>query len=654
MTTPPSVPGRAVLFLLAAALTILLPSPLSGQARLTGQVLSAGDGSPVTGAFVSLETPDGNRADATLTDDTGRFTLEAPTSGRYRVFVRRMGYDRWRSPVLGLDQGAGVHRVFRVPVRPVELDDLSVTAESQCDFDPRATGDIQRLWRAVRQGLDVAAWSERRFSFDLRNRRRLLDPDGTERRVIATWSQAGVEGPPYRSREPERLSEEGFIQERGGSLYFYAPTPRTLLSESFRATHCFSVRRDSAGRPGLHFRPADDGDDSDVRGTLWLEGSPPRLHSLRYRYTRLPVDVPREHLGGRLEFDRLQGGAWIVRRWWIRMPRAEVAVPESPSTMIRSSTLDREARLRAIVERGGEVVGVSGPPSDSAEGGGVEEGPRGDRDEAGREAVVRSGGRRPALPAAPAKTGALRIPNVGLTSDSVERSVRVVGRVVDLNTGEPVPSAVVRVPTAGVRTTTGDDGRFELAGVPPGERILRFRHVRYGDQGTAVDLPQSRAVSLTVRLPPRAIEVEDVEVTVDVRSPSLEGTGFYERRKWGRKLERGTFLTSEEIRNRGARVTHVLGTVPGVAARRGLVAFERYRLGLDGTCLPALYLDGHRVIGSSTDVFSYRNSLGKNGINTLVSPVEIAGIEIYDSPASTAGHFQDSDSRCGVIAIWTK
>lgn len=654
MTTPPSAPGRAVLILLAAALTILRPSPLSGQARLTGQVLSEGGGSPVTGAFVSLETPDGNRADATLTDDSGHFTLEAPASGRYRVFVQRMGYAPWRSAMLRLDDAAGVHRVFSVPVRPVQLDDLSVTAESRCEFDPRDSGDIQRLWRAVRQGLDVAAWSERRYSFELRNRRRILDPDGTERRVIATWSQASVQGPPYRSREPERLIEDGFIQERGGTLYFYAPTPRTLLSEDFRGTHCFSVRRDSAGRPGLHFRPADDGNDSDVRGTLWLEGSPPRLHSLRYRYTRLPVDVPQEHLGGRLEFDRLQGGAWIVRRWWIRMPRAEVAVPESPSTMIRSSTLDREARLRAIVERGGEVVGVSGPPSDSAEQDGREEGLPQDRAAADRAEFDRRRDDRWALPAPSVNPGELHIPSAELISDTAGGSVRVVGRLVDLNTGEPVPSAVVRSPAAGVRTTTGDDGRFELAGVPAGERALRFRHVRYGQRWTAVDVPQNRTVSLTVRLPPRAIEMEEIEVTVDVRSPSLEGTGFYERRKWSRKLERGTFLTSEEIRNRGARVTHVLGTVPGVASRRGLVAFERYRLGLGGTCFPALYLDGHKVVGSSSDMGSYRHSLGKNGINTLVSPVEIAGIEVYDSPASTAGHFQDSDSRCGVIAIWTK
>lgn len=33
---------------------------------------------------------------------------------------------------------------------------------------------------------------------------------------------------------------------------------------------------------------------------------------------------------------------------------------------------------------------------------------------------------------------------------------------------------------------------------------------------------------------------------------------------------------------------------------------------------------------------------------------QVAGVEVYDSPASTVGRNQGSDSRCGVIAICTR
>lgn len=50
---------------------------------------------------------------------------------------------------------------------------------------------------------------------------------------------------------------------------------------------------------------------------------------------------------------------------------------------------------------------------------------------------------------------------------------------------------------------------------------------------------------------------------------------------------------------------------------------------------------------------------GPNGWPTgrphyYVKPVEIVGVEVYRGAASLPGEFSGSDSRCGVVAIWTK
>ena len=59
-------------------------------------------------------------------------------------------------------------------------------------------------------------------------------------------------------------------------------------------------------------------------------------------------------------------------------------------------------------------------------------------------------------------------------------TVTLRGRVLDLKTGEPISKALVSIRDRNLQTATGDGGRFELVGVPPGEADLYVSTVDYG------------------------------------------------------------------------------------------------------------------------------------------------------------------------------
>jgi hypothetical protein len=91
---------------------------------------------------------------------------------------------------------------------------------------------------------------------------------------------------------------------------------------------------------------------------LWLDRASAELRSLEYHYRDVPHDVPTERLGGRVEFDRLPDGTWIVRRWWIRMPIVETRrdrfrKPDGGAVQERERSV-----LTGLKEEGGEVVEV--------------------------------------------------------------------------------------------------------------------------------------------------------------------------------------------------------------------------------------------------------------------------------------------------------
>ena len=212
------------------------------------------------------------------------------------------------------------------------------------------------------------------------------------------------------------------------------------------------------------------------------------------------------------------------------------------------------------------------------------------------------------------------------------RSGRLVGRVFDRMTGDPVTAAAVSVRGRPLEVESDRQGRFRLAGVPVGEHEIEVRHIGYARLRHAVSVTSGITTEAEIGLVPEPVELEPL-VATGTRSRRLEIKGFYERRHWGELLGLGTFITAADIdRWRSSRIDDVVtnqvgGISPGLLNRRT-------------GCVMQAYLDGIRVAASE--------------LRHIVLPIEVAGIEVYRGPASLPAEFGGSSSRCGVVVIWTK
>ena len=210
-------------------------------------------------------------------------------------------------------------------------------------------------------------------------------------------------------------------------------------------------------------------------------------------------------------------------------------------------------------------------------------------------------------------------------------SGRLIGRLVDAETGRPVETAAVSV--VGRPTEAGSDrqGFFRLTGVPAGRHELQVRRLGYAPLRHAVDVTTGRTTELEISLVREPMELEPLVVST-TRSRRLEIKGFYERKHWGELLGLGTFFTAERIERRNPlRISHMIEELPGI--RGGL---RNARVG----CRMSVYLDNIRIEAPSLDRF--------------VLPIEVAAVEVYKGAASLPAEFGGSDSQCGVVVVWTK
>src|SRR4030095_1440152 len=93
---------------------------------------------PLAGAVVILASPSGSRLSATLTDDAGRFRLQAPSSGSFALRVDVIGYRSVHVPAFQVDAGATVSKDVLFRFERTKLPAVAVRATSSC---ARIAGD---------------------------------------------------------------------------------------------------------------------------------------------------------------------------------------------------------------------------------------------------------------------------------------------------------------------------------------------------------------------------------------------------------------------------------------------------------------------------------------------------------------------------------
>ena len=332
-----------------------LPSRVQSQS-VRGTIVDEA-GSPIVGALVTLESSSGARVVATVSGSAGTYFISAPEPGSYSLRVERIGFADSLIESFYVEAGRTVVRRLHLTTVAVPLSALMVTGESECDVRPGEGVAAWGLWHEVRKVLAITAWTEERT--DIRYRGHVYFS------VVDTWGQpqgARVEREvvlygehPFHAASVEDFAERGYLWEGGEDAGLYGPDARVLLSDVFLDTHCFRARPgedDTEGLVGLAFEPVRTRDVVEVQGVLWLDEATAELRHIEFTYTNLPREYSRLGLRGRVEFERLETGHWVVRNWWIRAPAYE-----------RSSPVPRRLSRLHLRESGGAITSVEFLPA---------------------------------------------------------------------------------------------------------------------------------------------------------------------------------------------------------------------------------------------------------------------------------------------------
>ena len=222
------------------------------------------------------------------------------------------------------------------------------------------------------------------------------------------------------------------------------------------------------------------------------------------------------------------------------------------------------------------------------------------------------------------------------------RSGRIIGRIYDGATGDPVATAAVSIRGLAGLAESNRRGGFILSGVPEGQHELEVRRIGYAALSHPVTITRGLTTEAEIGLVPTPVEMQPLVATV-TRSRRLEVKGFYERKLWGELVSGGTFFTQADIeRRRPQRISHMIADMSGI------------RLGPNGKFYSTRLSAGFSGGGCTIKTFLDNADVSDVPIHTLVLPIEVAGVEIYKGPASLPAEFGGSDTRCGAIVIWTK
>jgi carboxypeptidase family protein len=317
-----------------------LPALLGAQI-VRGRVTESGSGSAVGGVLVSLIDPR-TRAQSvsTLSDPQGLYALRAPVAGTYQVEAKRIGVRRFVSRSIEL--ASGETQVLNIAVEGLayRLPETVVMGVAACTGATADAPRIGALWDEARTALAATRISlrERLFRGTISRYVRELDP--RTRRVLKEEGRQiqGVMDKPFRAVDPDSLSIRGYVTTDGRDKTYFAPDADVLLSDAFVSDHCFRLSppsRQRRGMMGLAFAPTPGRRMPEIEGTMWLDGRTFELRLVEFKFVNTG-DLPDDAVAnGEVHFEKLTNGAWVVRRWFLRLPyggRASTPVTVSGST----------------------------------------------------------------------------------------------------------------------------------------------------------------------------------------------------------------------------------------------------------------------------------------------------------------------------------
>lgn len=426
---------------------------------IRGVVIERVSGQPLRGVLVSVSSvPDSLRPGGirhTLTNVRGEYAMTLARPGTYVVSAKRIGAARFSSAPFSLATSETRRMDITLAALESRLPVVKVSVSTLCIPKPDQLGTFVALWDEARTALlaSEVTRDEHLVSGWLSRYVRSLEPRSLR---ILQDQRSVAEGRfdrPIRSISGDSLARVGFWRKQDkDTMVFHGPDAEALLSDAFKQGHCFEVVQGSGSRRGflgIAFRPRTNRITGGIAGTLWLDAGNFELRFVEFRYTNLITVPSNPHLGGEVHFLRLESGAWLVRRWLVRMPQfADVR----PVSMMRAGNTasDRKAYVYRIIEEGGALF-----------------------------------------------TPGLR---------SWETPGTISGTVMDSTGGKPLTGALVSLSGTPYSAEVDSAGRFRFDSIPPGAYTLLASQRAYADLGQlADDEPLNLSAGQTYRANLRAI-----------------------------------------------------------------------------------------------------------------------------------------------------
>ena len=347
---------RAILLVVA---TVMAAAPVGAQARaavVTGEIVAPENSRPLEGVMMTLLDSADARRSAGFSSG-GQFTLVAPAPGTYRVRAEIVGRATVTSDPFVLAKGDSTHQRITGGVRLAVLSTVKIIERSPCTTARMQEGaETIRLWEETSKALRAASFAEesQMMTFQVlvwyreqetRNRISYMSNFDT---LKVTKTR------PFANRTPAQLAKDGYAKVSRREIIYYAPDHTSLLSNEFLTQHCFWTAPYEASEGtsliGLAFEPVIGRKLPEVRGTFWIDSTSGELQRLDYFYTGVPTADVIPDGGGQLEFQHLPTGAWIVSRWYIRMPVM--------GTIPKTKTEPERSVAAMITEAGGRVLEI--------------------------------------------------------------------------------------------------------------------------------------------------------------------------------------------------------------------------------------------------------------------------------------------------------
>lgn len=223
------------------------------------------------------------------------------------------------------------------------------------------------------------------------------------------------------------------------------------------------------------------------------------------------------------------------------------------------------------------------------------------------------------------------------------------GTIVEAASRRPIAGAQVFIKGSSLGTTTGESGRYIIANVPVGDRIVGVRQIGFAAQEKPVAVVAGQRAALDFQLGEQAISLREVVVTGTATATEVRKIGNSVASVNVSELaEKSPILGMDQlIKGRTAGIIMNIGQstvgTPGQIKIRGTKSIA---LPSD----PVIYIDGVKI--NNTDdrpIF-----IGGQGINRLadINPSEIDRVEIVRGAA--AATLYGTQGSNGVIQIFTK